>query len=265
MKFRSLIWVPIAIVLLFGCLVMGAVPPPVVVIARLLVGWAFYLNHVTPQVTINWSGVFSGAICLIAILLLGHWIASWLWRETHPSNSANPRWKPTWTAALTTIVVLLFLSGMAAVGIAHQSAWLATSDKPMFHDAASRIWCASHMKQIGLAIQLYSNENSGKFPDTLEQVLLTQDISPEVMICPASKLEKSPGNTPEEQAKHLHEGHVSYIYVGKGLRSASATQPILFEFPENHEFKGANILFSDSHVEWFTLEQARRILKDFVE
>jgi len=35
------------------------------------------------------------------------------------------------------------------------------------HDSAPRVKSASNLRQIGQAIQLYTNENGGRYPDTM--------------------------------------------------------------------------------------------------
>jgi prepilin-type processing-associated H-X9-DG protein len=247
---------------------MGTLPRPVVFIVSLLFGWSLYLQRVIPQITINGSGVLSGALCIAGVLLIGHWLASWLWRETRPADAPKHRWKPGWTVALTSIVVLLFFSGMAAIGIVHQSVWLVRSDKPLFSRygaASNRIMCAMNLRQIGIAIANYAQSNAGKLPDSLDELLIAGDLASAEFICPSSDLEKSPGDTPQQQAQHLHENHCSYIYIGKGLKSPSQNQPILFERPENHNFKGTNILYGDGRVDWANMKDAKQILKDYVE
>lgn len=56
-------------------------------------------------------------VATIAVLVpLAHWLG----------RSLRPGWRPVWTALLLLTFVLLFISGVASVGVAHQTAWLLT-------------------------------------------------------------------------------------------------------------------------------------------
>jgi prepilin-type processing-associated H-X9-DG protein len=124
--------------------------------------------------------------------------------------------------------------------------------------------CMSNVRQIGQAIQMYANENQGRFPDNLEQLLLTQDITPEVFTCPGTDIDRADGKTPQEQARHLHD-HCSYVYHGKGLTTAApagaATRPVLCEPLMNHKVDGMNVLYADGHAEFLNPVEAQKLLQ----
>src|SRR5688500_6050672 len=85
-------------------------------------------------------------------------------------------------------------------------------------EQANRIKCATNMRQIGLAVVMYANENKGQFPDTIEKVLATQDVASDVFVCPSTTHEPAPGGSSQAQAANLLNGpHLSYVYVGQGL------------------------------------------------
>src|SRR5205823_5856353 len=44
-------------------------------------------------------------------------------------------------------------------------------------EMAHRVRCAANLRQIGMAIVAYANENRGALPPRLEEVLLTQDVT----------------------------------------------------------------------------------------
>jgi predicted Zn finger-like uncharacterized protein/prepilin-type processing-associated H-X9-DG protein len=132
-------------------------------------------------------------------------------------------------------------------------------------EGAHRVQCASNMRQIGQALLLYANENNGAFPDDLAPLLITQDITSEVFVCPSSTdTPSSPGSTPQQQAANLHAGgHLSYIYVGKGLTNSTRADTVLLLEPlSNHNNGGINILWCDGHVSFHMKAEAQKIIAD---
>jgi prepilin-type processing-associated H-X9-DG protein len=130
-------------------------------------------------------------------------------------------------------------------------------------EPANRVKCASNLRQIGQAILLYANDHGGLYPDSFRTLLLTQDITSECFVCPSSNDEKAPGATTAEQAENLEtRGHLSYVYLGRGLNSSSVNEKTLvaYEPLTNHEDDGSNVLFGDGHVEFLNRKEATSLL-----
>jgi prepilin-type processing-associated H-X9-DG protein len=133
-------------------------------------------------------------------------------------------------------------------------------------EPANRIKCASNERQIGAAILLYAQEHGGRFPDRLEEVLLAGEVPAEGFVCPSSNDEKAPGATVQEAAVNLSKPHhLSYVYVGRALTTAAPPQtPVLYEYLDNHDNDGVNVLFADGHVEFVQRAALEKVLgKDF--
>jgi prepilin-type processing-associated H-X9-DG protein len=123
--------------------------------------------------------------------------------------------------------------------------------------------CASNLRQIGQAILLYCNENNSTYPDTLGTLLLTEDITAEVFICPLTNVPRSTAPTTRAQADEIDSGKcTSYIYLGKGMnaRTVPADAVIAYEPLSNHGGDGTNVLFGDGHVEFLNKTEAQTIL-----
>lgn len=106
---------------------MAANEVPLLVTFGLAAGWVRYLTNVLPKVSINWAGLGLTVVCAVLAGILGHRFCRWLWRET----GHEPAWRPRWTVAGLATIVLLFASGMAVTGIAHQTGWLLRSPEPV--------------------------------------------------------------------------------------------------------------------------------------
>ena len=127
-------------------------------------------------------------------------------------------------------------------------------------EPANRARCFRHLKVIGDAIQLYANENRGAYPPNLEALMLTQDISPDLFICPSSNDDPATGNTLEERAANLSKGHASYIYLGPVKNANTPTNFVLvYEPMTNHYQTGMHVLFADFHVELIAKPTAQKI------
>ena len=89
----------------------------------LLFGWIRFVGQVLPKITINPAGVGMAVGCVGLAAVVGHRFCLWL-RQGEP-------WRWRWTLAGLAGVVVLFASGMAFTGVAHQAGWLLRSPVPL--------------------------------------------------------------------------------------------------------------------------------------
>lgn len=73
----------------------------------------------------NWLLVAEGAVCVVALGFGGHYFLRWL----------VAGWRPRWTVLGLAGVLLLFVAGIAIIGITHQTAWLFTAQQPLIVDS----------------------------------------------------------------------------------------------------------------------------------
>jgi prepilin-type processing-associated H-X9-DG protein len=147
--------------LLLGCMGLSF---PFEIVFYLATGWVFYLGRVVPEITISWSSVALAVLCLVVVAGLTHSFLGWLYRSVAITKEA--KWKLRWTGALVAGVVLMFVAGISATGIAHQTGWLFTSGEPWLASvstAARRAQSVNNLKQIGLALSNYA-EVEGTMP-----------------------------------------------------------------------------------------------------
>jgi len=173
-----------------------------------------------------------------------------------PLDYETPKPKPGSSGSFVALLILalVFLALMYEILIPSTSRSTGT---------ANRVRCAANLRQIGQAILMYTNENHGVYPDSLATLLITEDITSGVFVCPNSNDEAAAGPTTQAIISNLATvGHLSYVYVGVGWTSATtqANAVVAYESLTNHDGDGMNVLFGDGHVGWLTPKQAKIIL-----
>jgi hypothetical protein len=128
-------------------------------VAGLVIGWIPFLNRVIPQVTIDWTGVLTAIVCLGGLVAGMHlflrWFSKNLKKLPESAGQPNPQWPVRWTAAIVLLVVVMFVAGIASVGVTHQTGWLMNSPEPLteggLRNAAERTQSMNNLRQIGIA------------------------------------------------------------------------------------------------------------------
>lgn len=93
---------------------------------NLLFGWSWFARDNVIAAQLNWLLIAEGVLCTIALGVGGHYFMRWLWAG----------WQARWTAASLGALLLLFVAGIATIGITHQTAWIFT-DKGPFIETSS--------------------------------------------------------------------------------------------------------------------------------
>ena len=154
----------------------------------------------------------------------------------HRAKKRRPRW-----------LLIIFLS-LIVVGLF----WITFIPSLSSHDSVPRVRSASNLRQIGQAILLYTNDHQGQYPDSFATILLNEDVTSEVFVSPSRNETPAIGPTTQAIADQLAAGgHLSYVYLGRGLSTASVIPAtiVAYEIPLDSN-SGGNVLFGDGHVEF---------------
>lgn len=153
-----------ALAILIAGLAAAAIADPIAADAfgGLLFGWYYFLQRVLPAVRVNIPSIVTGAVALALFILGGHLGARWLWRETHAELDRDAKhWKWEWTLSIVAVVVLMFVCGIATIGVVHQTGWILASDESRWDYSLPDDYLVedsrSRLKQIGLGIANYAD------------------------------------------------------------------------------------------------------------
>ena len=116
--------------LLAASLFLGEQAPA---LAWLLWGWWSVLRRVAPQVEINIAGIATAVACVAVIVFLLHRVGVWLYAEVrakHQRTDWPTAWRWSWTLCLLATIVLMFVAGLAGVGLFRTTTWFLQGSAP---------------------------------------------------------------------------------------------------------------------------------------
>jgi prepilin-type processing-associated H-X9-DG protein len=130
---------------------------------ELVFGWAGYLARVIPNAIVRWDGVVLFIVGTLVFTVLVHWIARWLRREMSDTDAV---WRWRSTIAVVGGVMMMFVAGIAMVGITHQTTWLAKEDQALLSPVLVNFDSKSNLRQQGFGVHTY-HEIAERLPKPL--------------------------------------------------------------------------------------------------
>ncbi|QJW97111.1 DUF1559 family PulG-like putative transporter [Frigoriglobus tundricola] len=123
-------------------------------------GWVPYLGRVLPELNPDPWAVGTAVGCLAGVTVGAHVFLRWF-----AGVESNWPWKRT--LRCVGLVVLMFVAGIAVVGMIHQTSWLVRSPEPLFRggrDVTARMHSSNNLKQIGLGSLMAHGDGLREFP-----------------------------------------------------------------------------------------------------
>jgi hypothetical protein len=98
---------------------------------KLLIGWVQYLDRVEKDIRPDATHVVSALVCLVGTVVVAHLFFRSL------ATAASRAWPIKRTFQVLVVVVLMFVSGLAVVGLVQQTSWLIRTPEPLVKDNRS--------------------------------------------------------------------------------------------------------------------------------
>src|SRR4051812_28059933 len=160
-----------------------------------------------------------------------------------------PKWPRFWPRSTVAKVVSIIVLSLLLVGMVLPA--LHTRDNAMH---GNRGKCMSNLRQIGMAIEMYANENRGRLPPDLATLMIAEDLTSEVFTCPPTNDERAAGPTTQALLQEFAKpGHCSYTLASplpQAWNALTLDHVLAYEIPNNHFGSGTNILFGDGRCEF---------------
>jgi len=149
--------VVIAIILILLALLGGNLQPFFHSIWLLLAGWVYFLNRNLPRIEPKLEAIVTAVVGLLLLFLIAHLLLRRFVKRPTLEGFAQRPWPLRATGALVLAVVLLFVAGVAAIGLTQQTQWMFNSDMPMTQRTGMHTSEASrnNLRHTGVAIHVF--------------------------------------------------------------------------------------------------------------
>ncbi|WP_050023493.1 hypothetical protein [Verrucomicrobium sp. BvORR034] len=189
----------------------GVVVPLILFVIRLLFGWTLHAAQAIASIVPTWQGFTAGSATLLATLGALHLL---LRMFTRRSDAGTRPWKLRWSASIMSMLLILFATTCASVGILHHAVWLLKND--CFRSRVDRNLLMAKVGGNHLAqhLRAYAEAHGGNYPPKLQDLVTAGTVEPSefnrlIQVQPA-------GEVPQ-----------TWIYLPAGAASDAADLPLL--------------------------------------
>ncbi|VTR91187.1 Uncharacterized protein OS=Singulisphaera acidiphila (strain ATCC BAA-1392 / DSM 18658 / VKM B-2454 / MOB10) GN=Sinac_3491 PE=4 SV=1: SBP_bac_10 [Gemmata massiliana] len=124
-------------------------------------GWVYYLQRIVPQLNPDAASVVSAVVCLVAVTVGAHVFFRWLYAATQSEPEPQAHWPAKRTIQFVTLVIVMFVAGIAATGLVHQAGWLIRSKEPFVDSNFSNEYrVRDHLEKIGETSNSYRSKHA---------------------------------------------------------------------------------------------------------
>jgi hypothetical protein len=121
MKASALLWSSAVLLALIAAFLFAQS-----VLATLFLGWLRVVAPALQRIEVNAGGIATGIVCAAVTIFLLHRFAAWLYREIRGKNDRSDwpsSWRWPWTLCVVFAVMLMFVAGLAGVGLFRTTSW----------------------------------------------------------------------------------------------------------------------------------------------
>ena len=160
-------------------------------------------------------------------------------------ESSPPRRKRLTARLIIYPLALAFVALLLGMAIIE---WLGARER------ARRSHCMSNIHILGIALQMYSDDNKETYSADLQTLYDRYATDTEIYVCTSSGKRRAKGVTPTNYELHksaiIPAKNMSYCYVA-GLKSTDPLDYVLaFEEETDHKGEGINVLYIGLNVVW---------------
>ncbi len=135
-------------------------------------GWIGFLRDTLPRIHINGPDIWLACGVFLTSIAVLHGLARSIQRSMFASPKSGQANPPPWAIGrsilLSLSALIAFVAGVAIVGIAHQVAWLATSDKPLLESGVRHLHRQYHATSVAMqlahGLSNHTSEHAAEFP-----------------------------------------------------------------------------------------------------